>query len=158
MRMLRASLLAFAAIVIATLPAQARTKHCTIRVHAQANENDGSVFATPITAPSSGRNIFIEKIPVISEHDVAAIRTYPAADGSFGVLLKLNDHGRLALETMSMEHRGTTVIVLVNGRAITELMIDRPVRDGQIYLPSGLAAADVAMMEKEWPAKGERKR
>jgi hypothetical protein len=137
--------------------AQAKSRHCTVRVHAETNANDGSVFATPVTTPLTGKNIFIEKIPSISEGDVAAFRAYPAKDGSFGVLLQLNDHGRLALETMSMEHRGNTLIVLVNGRAVTEMVVDRRVSDGRLYIASGLTAADVQAMEKDWPQIGAKK-
>jgi hypothetical protein len=138
--------------------AQARPKHCIVRVHAQANAQDGSTFATPVTTPLTGKNIFIEKIPTISERDVAAFRAYPAKDGSFGVLFQLNDHGRLALETLSLEHRGSTLVVLVNGRALTELMVDRRVSDGKLYIAAGLTAADIEVMGKDWPEIGATKR
>jgi hypothetical protein len=138
--------------------AQARPKHCIVRVHAQANAQDGSTFATPVTTPLTGKNIFIEKIPTISERDVAAFRAYPAKDGSFGVLFQLNDHGRLALETLSLEHRGSTLVVLVNGRALTELMVDRRVSDGKLYIAAGLTAADIEVMGKDWPEIGANKR
>ena len=74
-------------LILAAPFASAKSKGCTVRVHAQANENDGSVFATPVTTPISGKNIFIEKSPAISEHDVSAYRPYTASDGSFGALL-----------------------------------------------------------------------
>ena len=54
-------------LILAAPFASAKSKRCTVRVHAQGNENDGSVFATPVTTPISGKNIFIEKIPAISE-------------------------------------------------------------------------------------------
>src|SRR5437763_6545721 len=115
-------LLAMGLLLILAAPfALAKSKRCTVRVHAQGNENDGSVFATPVTTPISGKNIFIEKIPAISEHDVSAYRPYSAANGSFGVLLQLDEHGRLALDTLSIERRGGTLLIFVNGRIITEL-------------------------------------
>jgi hypothetical protein len=138
-------------------PVSAKSKHCTLRVHVEANANDGSVFATRVTTPITGKNIFIEKIPTLSERDVVAFRAYQAPDGSFGVLIQLNDHGRLALETLSIEHRGATLLVLVNGRVVTELLVDRRVSDGQLYIGAGLSAADIAMMEKEWRPMGGRK-
>jgi hypothetical protein len=156
-RMTRA--LAVGLLVIFAAPiASAKSKHCTVRVHAQANEHDSSVFASPVTAPISGKNIFIEKIPAISEHDVSAFRAYPASDGSFGAVLQLDDHGRLALETMSIEHRGNTVLVFINGRVITELFVDRRISDGQLFVPSGLTAGDIESMQKTWPQIGAKKR
>jgi len=132
-------------LILATPFASAKSKHCTVRVHAQGNENDGSVFATPVTTPISGKNIFIEKIPAISEHDVSAFRSYAASDGSFGALLQLDDHGRLAL-------------VFINGRIITEFLVDRRVSDGQIFIASGLTAADIASMQKTWRQIDAKKR
>ncbi|MBV9008879.1 MAG: hypothetical protein JO354_06905 [Verrucomicrobia bacterium] len=147
----------FGLYLIMLQPLMAAEEHCTFRVHAQANENDGDVFASPVTMPISGKQIFVEKIPVVSEHDVAAFRAMPAADGSFGALIELNEHGRLALEAVSTEHRGSTLLVLVNGRAVTELLVDRAVSDGRIYLPSGLARSDIEIMNKDWPQIGRHK-
>ena len=48
-------------LILAAPLASAKPKKCTVRLHAQGNENDGSVFATPVTTPISGKNIFIEK-------------------------------------------------------------------------------------------------
>jgi hypothetical protein len=138
--------------------ASAKSRHCTLRVHAEANANDGSVFATPVTTPLTGKNIFIEKIPTVSERDIAAFRAYQSKDGSFGVLFQLNDHGRLALETLSMEHRGGTLLVFVNGRALTELLVDRRISDGRFYIAAGLSAADIQLMTKDWAQIGASKR
>lgn len=125
--------------------------HCTLRAHAQANASDGPVFSTEIRSVTTGRKVVIEKIPTISERDVTGFRAYPAADGSQGVLLQLDDHGRLALDALSVEKRGTILYVFVNSRPISELQIDRRVSDGKLYLASGLTAADVALMQKDWP-------
>jgi hypothetical protein len=145
-------------LILAISVASAKSKKCTVRLHVQGNENDGSVFATPVTTPISGKNIFIEKIPTISEHDVSAYRPYAAANGSFGALLQLDEHGKLALDTLSVERRGSTALVFINGRIVTEFLIDRRVSDGQIFIASGLTAADIASMEKTWPEIGAKKR
>jgi hypothetical protein len=155
--MIRALGLALVAIFLAS-PVSARPKHCTLRIYAQANPQDTDVFASPVTAPISGKSIFVEKIPAISEHDVAAYRAYPTASGTFGVVLQLDDHGRVALETLSIEHRGQTLVVILNGRAVTELLVDRRVSDGQIYIASGATAADLELMRKAWPQIGAKKR
>src|SRR5437588_9312889 len=145
-------------LILAAPFASAKSKHCTMRVHAQGNENDGSVFATPVTTPISGKNIFIEKIPTISEHDVSAYRPYAASDGSFGALLQLDDHGRLVLDTLSVERRCGTLLVFIYVRIITEFLVDRRVSDGQIFIASGLTAADIASMQKTWRQIDAKKR
>jgi hypothetical protein len=75
-----------------------------------------------------------------------------------GIRDSIVEHGRLALDTLSVERRGGTVLVFVNGRVVTELFIDRRVSDGQIFIASGLTAADIASMQKSWPEIGAKKR
>ena len=57
-----------------------------------------------------------------------------------------------------MEHRGGFLFVLINGRFITQLEIDKRVSDGKIYIPSGLVAADIDLMKKDWRLIGQKKK
>jgi hypothetical protein len=134
----------------------AKDRHCTLRIHAEANPNDTAVFSSQ--SQFSGRNVLIEKVPAISERDVIAFYPYRASDGSYGALFQLDDHGRLALDALSIERRGKTVFVFVNGRPVTELQVDQRVSDGKIYLPSGLSVADLQSMKKAWRLIGARKK
>ena len=132
--------------------------HCTLRAHVEANANDGERFATQLRSQTTGKKIVIEKVPTISERDVIAFYPYQAGDGSYGVLFQLNDHGRLALDSLSIDKRGTFLYVFVNGRPAAELQIDRRVSDGKLYLSSGLTTEDLASMRKDWPLIGQRKK
>jgi hypothetical protein len=125
--------------------------HSTFRVHVEANASNGPAFSTKL--PLFGRDVTIEKTPTISENDVAGVRTYRAADGSHGALFELNEHGRLALDTLSIERRGGSLFIFVNGRPVTELQIDRRVSDGKIYIASGLTANDTELLKKDWPRR-----
>jgi hypothetical protein len=145
-------------LVLLGAPAEARKPRCTLRAHLEGNANDGEVFASQIRSQTTGRNVFIQKAPVISENDVVGFKAYPAADGSFGVLFALSDHGKLALDTLSVEKRGTYLYVFVNSKPVAELQIDRRVSDGRLYVASGLSAADIELMKKDWPTKSGRTR
>ena len=145
-------------VVFALIDATAKQRHCTFRVHAQANPQDTDVFSMSARATSSGKNIAIQKLPWITEHDVMAFSPYPGKGGTFGALFRLDDHGRVVLDTLSLERRGGLLFVFINGRMITELQIDKRVSDGKIYVPSGLTAADVDQMKKQWRLFEERKR
>jgi hypothetical protein len=136
----------------------AKERHCTFRVHAQANPHDTDVFSIPAQTRSSGKNMMIEKLPWITERDVAAFGPSQAQDGTYGVLFQLDDHGRTVLDTLSVERRGGLLFVFINGRMVTELQIDKRVSDGKIFIPSGLSAADIEMMKKDWHLIGQRKR
>src|SRR5436853_4388310 len=153
------TLCAFAfCLFFAATEGAAKQRHCTFRLHAQANPRDTEVFATSVRAQVSGKNVAIEKMPWISERDVIAFSSYPAANGTSGALLQLDEHGLVVRDTLSVERRGSLLFVFINGRPITELEIDKPVSDGKINLPSGLTSADIELMKKDWRMIGQRKR
>jgi hypothetical protein len=145
-------------LAFALVNAAAKERHCTFRVHAQANPQDTDVFSIAARATSSGKDVAIEKTPWITEHDVMAFSPYPAKDGSFGALFQLDEHGSVVLDTLSVERRGRFLFVFINGRMITDLQIDKRVSNGRIYVPSGLTAADIELMKKQWRLPGQPKR
>ena len=147
--MRRGALAVLIGLAIAS-PGEAKT-HSTFRVHAEANASNGPVFSTQLTF--LGRKVTIEKVPTVSENDVTGFQTYRAADGTHGTLFQLNEHGRLALDTVSVERRGGFLFVFINGRPITELRVDRRVSDGKIYIASGLTANDIELLKKDWPTR-----
>ncbi len=146
----------FALLSLST--AEARKPRCTLRAHVEANAQDGPVFSSRLRSPTTGRELFISKVPAISELDVVGFQAYPATNGTYGVLFQLNDHGKLALDTLSVERRGSSLFVFVNGRFIDELQVDRRVSDGKLYIAAGLTQADIELMQKDWPRSASRKR
>jgi hypothetical protein len=137
--------------------ADAKSRHCMLRIHVEANPRDTVVFSSSVRAQFSGKEIAIEKIPRISENDVVAFYPYGAGQGDYGVIFQLNDHGRLALDALSVEHRGGLLFVFVNGRPVSQLQIDKRVSDGRIYVASGLTTADIDLMKKDWPLLGQKR-
>jgi hypothetical protein len=150
----------FASLIVALLAISAtgKDRHCIFRVHAEANPNDTATFSTSIRASFSGKQVAIERMPRLSERDVVAFYPYSAGDGNYGALFQLDEHGRLALDALSIERRGSLLFVLINGRSITELQIDRRVSDGRIYIASGLTQSDIDLMKKDWRLIGQQKR
>ncbi|MEO6872305.1 MAG: hypothetical protein ABI233_08825 [Chthoniobacterales bacterium] len=147
-----------AALFFGLALSSAAAPRCTFRVHVAANANDGGVFAQPMRS-LSGKSVYIERTPWLSENDVTAFYPYKSADGtSYGALLQLDDHGRTILDTLSVERRGSTLFIFVNGRPLTELLVDKRVSDGKIYLPSGLTQADIKSMAKAWKILGRKKK
>ena len=153
-RLLFGALLVFLALTAA----EAKRRHCIFRVHTEANPQDTAVFSNSVHAQFSGKPIAIEKVPRISEWDVEAFFPLPVSKNNYGALFQLDDHGRLALDALSVERRGGVLFVFINGRPITELQIDKRVTDGRIYIASGLTTADIELMKKDWRIIGERKR
>ncbi len=150
----------FASLIVAllTISATGKDRHCIFRVHAEANPNDTATFSRSVRALFSGKQVAIERMPRLSERDVVAFYPYSAGDGNYGALFQLDEHGRLALDAVSIERRGSLLFVLINGRLVTELQIDRRVSDGRIYIASGLTQADIDLMKKDWRLIGQQKR
>ena len=138
--------------------ALAKDRHCMFRVHTEANPSDTTVFATSVRAKFSGKEIAIEKMPRLSERDVEAFYPYPKTTGNYGALLQLDEHGRLVLDALSIERRGSLLFIFINSRPIAEMQIDKRVSDGRIYVADGLSATDIESMKKDWRLIGQKKR
>ena len=150
----------FASLIVALLAISAtgKDRHVSFRIHAEANPNDTATFSSSVRALFSGKQVAIERMPRLSERDVVAFYPMSAGDRNYGALFQLDEHGRLALDALSIEKRGGLLFVLINGRPITELQIDRRVSDGRIYIASGLTKADIDLMKKDWRLIGEKKK
>ncbi len=129
---------------------EAKSRHCIFRVHAEANPRDSDVFASAAKATISGKQVAIQKAASLTESDVVAFSAYTAPDGTYSALIHLDDHGRITLDSLSVEHQGGLLFIFMNGRALTELQVDKRVSDGLIYIPSGLTAADLKLMRRDW--------
>jgi hypothetical protein len=148
---------AFLALV-ALFPATAKERHCMFRLHVEANSRDTTTFSTSVRARFSGKDTAIERVARITESEVVAFYPYQVSKENYGALFQLDEHGKIALDTLSVERRGSLLFVFINGRPITELQIDKRVSDGQIYIASGLTKADIELMKKDWRLIGQRKR
>jgi hypothetical protein len=150
----------FASLIVALFAASVlgKDRPCIFRVHAEANPNDTASFATSVPALFSGKRVAIERMPRLSERDVVAFSPYSAKDGSYGALFQLDEHGRIALDALSVEQRGRLLFVLVNARPVAQLEIDQRVSDGRIYIASGLTKADIDSFKKCWRLIGAKKK
>jgi hypothetical protein len=155
MKLLRASALL---ALVAIFSVSAKSRHCMFRLHVEANSRDTATFSTSVRAQFSGKETAIERMARITEQDVVAFYPYQVAKDNYGALFQLDDHGTIALDTLSIERRGSLLFVFINGRPITELQIDKRVSDGQVYIASGLTKADIELMKKDWRLIGQKKR
>jgi hypothetical protein len=145
-------------LIALTASLGAKQRHSMVRVHVEANPNDGSSFTSSVHAQFSGKEIAIEKAARITEMDVAAFYPYEVGKNDYGALLQLDDHGTIVLDSLSVERRGNLLFVFINGRPVTELQIDKRVSDGQIYIASGLTKRDIDAMKQDWPLIGKKKK
>lgn len=140
----------------------ARKPSVSVRFYAEANARDGASFSTPVKLHFPERAAHVQKIPAIHEGNFKGMYPFQAADGSWGASFKLDEKGRIDLETVSTDRRGSSMVVFVatkhGARQVIDMLIDKPVRDGIITIPRGLTEPEVAALTKEFPLIGQRKK
>jgi hypothetical protein len=134
----------------------------TVRFFAEANAQDTERFAKPITLKNPARETFIERVPSIHEKMIKAIYPFQARDGTWGCAFKLDNSGRINLELLSTERRGSSLVAFLGTKLgvhqVIDLLIDKPIRDGIISIPNGLTELEIAALTKSYPVLGQQKR
>ncbi|MEI7865397.1 MAG: hypothetical protein WCI38_08500 [Chthoniobacterales bacterium] len=144
------------ALVVAALFCAAGAKKPVIdlRIHGQGSESEAPSFAIPATL-LNGRQVFLQRMALITQSEVEAIYPFTAADGSQGIYLKLGAHGSRLLQQHTTTKKGEMLVAMLNGRMVSNLLIDRPIEDGIVCIPRGLSPDDIALMETVFPVVGQ---
>jgi hypothetical protein len=131
----------------------------TVRFFAEARGIDSGRFSSPVNLRHPPRAAFIEKIPTIHERHIKAVYPFTADDGSAGCAFELNPSGRLALDVVSTERRGSSLVAFVGTKTgthqVIDMVIDRTVKDGIVTIQRGLTEMEIAAITKQWPAMRE---
>lgn len=125
-----------------------------VRIHALGTAAEAPTFAIPATL-LNGTPVFLQRMPLTSQREIKAVYPFLAADGSHGTYLKLDNHGTRLLHQHTMSERGELLVVLVNGRQVSNLLVDRPIDDGIVSIPRGLSADDIALLATVFPVIGQ---
>jgi hypothetical protein len=143
-------------LLVATLfcTGGAKKPEIDLRIHGQGTAAEVPTFAFPATL-LNGVPTYLQRMPLITEREIKSVFPFPAADGTSGVYLKLNSHGTGLLGQYTMERRGRELVVMLNGRQISNLLVDRPVSDGIVSIPRGLTPDDVELLTVAFPIMGE---
>ena len=131
-----------------------RDPSIAIRFHAQVNTYDPT-FAAQVKIGNPPRQIIVEKLPSISEHDIISFYPFKAADGTFAAAFQLDRHGSVVLQSLSTEKRGMIILAAVNTRPVVPLMVDKTIDDGIIYIPSGLTIDEIHSMGASFSLMGQ---
>lgn len=146
------------AIALACLGMAERPPTVTVRFFAEANARDGASFSTPIKLGNPQRDAHLEKIATVHERQIKAIYPFRAPDGTWGCAFKLDNDGRINLEVVSTERRGTFLVGFIGTKKgshrVADMLIDRTVSDGIISVPKGLTDMEVAVLSKQFKVLG----
>ncbi len=143
------------ALALACL-AMAKTPPVSVRFYAEAHARDTEAFSKAVTLHNPEREAYIERVPSISERSIKAMYPFQAADGSWGASFKLDNKGRIDLEVLSTERRGSSMVIFVvtpkGVHQVIDVLIDKKIRDGVITIPRGLTELEVVALKKEYRA------
>lgn len=133
--------------------------HLSIRFHVESLGNAGGSFTLPAKFANPPREGFVEAVPMASERNVQAIYPVQNADGTIGCVFKLDNSGRFGLETISKDRRGSSLLVVIATKTgthqVIDLVIDKPIMDGIIYVPRGITQGELDMLMKQFPIMGQ---
>lgn len=71
------------------------------------------------------------------------------------VYFQLDAHGRNALEQITTSKRDQFLVTVFNGRPLARMKIDRPIKDGIVYVPGGIFPEEIVAMAQRLPFIGE---
>ena len=156
MKLLRC--LASLCLILALAGFSQKNQVLTVTFHVETNARDTKSFALPVKLKNLKREAFIEKMPSITEREIAGIFPFAASDGTMGCSFQMDAHGTIWLVTLSVEHRGSALVAMINGRIVCDLLIDKRVSNGLITIPNGLTNEDVAGLTKKFHIIGTGKK
>jgi hypothetical protein len=142
--------------------AMAKKPKVTVRFHAEANPRDGESFARPIKLKNLRRDAFMSRVPEFSERNIVAVFPFRAADNTWGCAFQFDIQGRIRLETMSNQARGSALVVFIgtkNGQhQVIDMLIDTTVSDGIITVPRGITDGEALILRQQFPIMGQEKK
>lgn len=126
-----------------------------ITVFAQGSEMDSpkTIFRRKI----EGRTMVLKVIPEFTHKSIVAFHSFPAADGTNGVALKLDFKGANALEIVTRLRQGEVLVSMVNAAVVDYVTIDDVIADGIFTIWRGLPDELIAAMDEEYPRISELK-
>lgn len=121
------------------------------RVHGEGIGDNSSVPVVLL----NGKKSCLSTQPFLTESDVLAFYPFKATDGkTCGAYLKLTPNGAKKLKKYSVNNRGKVVGILVNGRQVSDLVVDKTVTDGIFVVPNGMTMNDEEKFFQAFPLMG----
>jgi hypothetical protein len=128
-----------------------------VRLHAEGLQQEGPTFVFPVTLTNPPKQVFLRVVPIVTERDIDAFYPFAAADGTIGAYFKLDADGGHKIHQHSVEKLDTLVVAMINGRVACAMMVDKQVKDGVLFIPSGFLPVEIAKLQTKFPTVGKEK-
>lgn len=118
-----------------------------IAIHPEGNQSEGQRMVRPETV--GGKTRWFRISPEVSGRHFGSYSAFPAEDGvSYGAVLYLNDEGARSIQVLCSTFQGKLARIIVNGKPVELIRIDRAPQDRKVVIWSGLTAADFKAFDK----------
>ncbi len=118
-----------------------------ISIHPEGSEDEGRRMVRPDEV--GGQQRWFRISPEVSGRHFSGYTAFLSEDGSsYGAALYLNDEGARALLVMCSTFQGKLGRIIVNGRPVDTVRIDRAPADRRIIIWSGLTKDDFKAFDK----------
>jgi hypothetical protein len=128
----------------------------SVRFYTQTQGVDSTSFAVPVTL-LNGQRSYVDQLEAISEHDIVAVYPFTSANGTLGCAFRLNDHGTIGLDTLSVAKRGSLLIATINSRQVADILIDQRVPDGIVTIPGWITKDEMKEITDAFPVMGGKR-
>lgn len=119
--------------LMAALTGCASTPVHTVRFHEQVPLNLPESRVKAVTLPHTDERIGVNPFPTVSEKDIHEAHLEETVGGA-AVALQLDLHGTIALAEMTTRIKGQHFVVLVDGKPVAGVLVERPIKDGKFLL------------------------
>jgi hypothetical protein len=124
----------------------------SVHMETESTDNPKMIFPQEI----SGQTRYFRRVPEIATKDVIAFSPFPSdAGGDYGVVFKLKDSASRRLAAVTSANQGRWMIIMINGRAVDGVLIDKQVDDGVVVAWKGANLADIAVFDDSLPRIGQ---
>ncbi len=96
------------------------------------------------------------KSPYITILDVAAFAPFASeVNEEYGLVLQLKPNAVTRLAALTAANQGRWMIVLLNGRVVDGVRIDKQIDDGKLVIWKGVTLQDIAILDGDLPRIGQ---
>lgn len=119
-----------------------------IGFHPEGEESEGPRLVRPDTV--GGKKRWFRISPELSTRHFRAYTPFLSEDGAtWGAALQLTEEGERAARGLAANFSGRLVRIVVNGRSVDTVLIDRHPEDGYMIIWRGLTAKDFELMNRK---------
>lgn len=147
MKRVLAGILMIFCLVPSLLEAAAKNNGPFISLHPEGSSDEGQRMVRP--DETGGVRRYYRISPEVSGRHFGGYTAFMAEDGaSFGAVLYLNEEGGRAMQVLCSTFNGKLARIIVNGRPVDTVRIDRAPTDGKVVIWSGLSKEDFKAFDK----------